>query len=295
MQKNKWMIRQFFQKKRSHSLWMAICHSPSGCLALLFLSFFIGGSIFFPWFTGNSCYITNLLMKNTPPSWEYLCGTDDLGRSLFLRIWQGGRVSLGIALTAAIIDFVIGFLFGSFAALKGGKTEKIMVQLIDIFQSLPSLLIVILLIMLFGPGMHTMIIAISLTGWLNMARTVRATVNHYKHSLFVENAIAMKASIWYIMWHHILPNIGGAILAAISFTIPYAIFTEAFLSFLGIGIQPPLASWGTMANDGLTSLYFYPWRLAIPASCISLTIFSFYLLGDLIRDFIDPKREYASY
>ena len=247
-----------------------------------------------PWITGDACYVTHLSMKNSPPCWQFWLGTDDLGRSLCLRLWQGGRVSLGIALMAAFIDLAIGLVWGTFSALQGGKIDKIMMRAVDVFQGLPSLLIVILLTMLLGPGIHTMVLSISLTGWLNMARMVRANANYYKSSPFVQTAVGMGASNWYIMIHHLLPNMWGTILAGMTFTIPTVIVTEAFLSYLGMGIQPPLASWGTMASDGLTSLYFYPWRLVIPAGCISLTIFCFYTIGDLIHDVIDPREPHAS-
>ena len=225
-------------------------------LALLILFALIG-----PSFSPHTYYETNLPLKNLPPSKLYLFGTDELGRSLFVRLAWGARISLFIGITAALIDMIFGVFFGGIAALLGGKTEEIMMRFSDMLHSLPHLLIVILLTVIMQQGIATIIIAMTLTGWINMARIVRAQILSLKELDFVTAARSMGASQTRILLRHLIPNCFGPIITTMTLTIPQAIFTEAFLSFLGLGVQAPIASWGTMASDGLSALSFYPWRL----------------------------------
>ena len=253
-------------------------------LALLILFALIG-----PSFSPHTYYETNLPLKNLPPSKLYLFGTDELGRSLFVRLAWGARISLFIGITAALIDMIFGVFFGGIAALLGGKTEEIMMRFSDMLHSLPHLLIVILLTVIMQQGIATIIIAMTLTGWINMARIVRAQILSLKELDFVTAARSMGASQTRILLRHLIPNCFGPIITTMTLTIPQAIFTEAFLSFLGLGVQAPIASWGTMASDGLSALSFYPWRLFFPAAFISLTMLAFNLLGDGLRDAFDPR------
>jgi oligopeptide transport system permease protein len=258
----------------------------AGLYALIFL---IVGSIVLPSLTSLTYYETHLSIKNSPPNFTHWFGTDDLGRSLYARIWWGARISLFVGIVAALIDMVIGVIFGSFAALSGGKMEEIMMRIADIFYSLPYLLVVILLTVVLGQGIFTIILAMTLTGWINMARITRAETLRLKEQDFVLAALSLGASTFRIIFKHIIPNCFGTIITTVTLTIPSAIFTESFLSFLGLGVRAPIASWGMMASDGLGSLVYYPWRLFFPATFITITMLAFNLVGNGIRDAFDPR------
>lgn len=242
-----------------------------------------------PYFSSYDYYTNNLPNKNQPPSAEHWFGTDELGRDILVRIWYGARISLQIGFAAGLIDLIIGVIWGGIAGFYGGRVDEYMMRIADVLYAVPYLLIVILLLVVLQPGVLTMIIAISITGWINMARIVRGQVMQLKTQEFVMAAISLGADSKRIIFKHLIPNSLGPILVTLSLTVPNAIFTEAFLSFLGLGVSAPVASWGTMASDGLPALRYYPWRLMFPAAFISLTMLAFNLLGDGIRDAVDPR------
>jgi oligopeptide transport system permease protein len=252
---------------------------PFYCLIFLFVL-----AIFGPWISSYQYCDIQLSLKNTPPNREFWFGTDELGRDVFSRIWWGARISLFIGVTAAMVDMIIGIFWGSVAAYSGGKVEETMMRICDILHSIPYLLVVILLTVFRGPGIFTILIAMTITGWINMARICRSQVLQLKNQEYVMAAKVLGASHFRILFMHILPNAMGPIIAAMTLTIPSAIFTEAFLSFLGLGIQAPSASWGVMLNDGISALSYYPWRLFFPAAFITFTIFCFNVLGNSLRD-----------
>jgi oligopeptide transport system permease protein len=231
----------------------------------------------------------HLEMKNRPPCWDYWFGSDDLGRDIFCRVWWGARISLAIGLAAALIDAVIGVIWGAIAAYFGGWVDEIMMRICDILHTIPLLLTVILLTVFMGSGLKTIFIALAINGWLNMSRITRAQILQIKQSDYVAAARAVGASPLRIVFRHLIPNALGPILATATLTIPAAIFTEAFLSFLGLGLQAPLASWGIMINDGISAMEFYPWRLFFPSALITLTMLSFNLVGNALRDALDPR------
>lgn len=231
----------------------------------------------------------HLELKNTPPGSQFWFGSDELGRDMFTRIWWGARISLFIGLTAAAIDATIGILWGSIAAYAGGKADELMMRLCDILYAIPYLLVVILLTVIRGTGIGTILIAMTFTGWINMARICRSQILQIKQLDFVTSARAVGASHPRILFYHLIPNAIGPIVATMTLTVPTAIFTEAFLSFLGLGVQAPAASWGVMVNDGLSAMRYYPWRLLFPAAMITLTMLSFNLLGNALRDALDPR------
>lgn len=235
-------------------------------------------------------YATNDLMNtNKAPSSEHWFGTDDLGRDVFARTWEGARISLFIGVAAALVDFTIGVLWGSISGYRGGRTDEIMMRFADILWGVPYLLLVILLMVVLGQSLSTMIIAMTITGWINMARIVRGQVISLKNQEYVLASRTLGARLPRIMGRHLIPNTMGPILVTMTLTVPSAIFTEAFLSYLGLGLTPPLASWGTMASDGLPAIKYYPWRLFFPATFICLTIFAFNVIGDGLRDALDPR------
>ncbi|MDI7742779.1 ABC transporter permease [Lysinibacillus fusiformis] len=245
-------------------------------------------AIFVPVFSPYS-YREQLGLYNTPPSAAHWFGTDDLGRDMFVRVWQGARISLFIGITAAVIDLIIGILWGSISGLAGGRLDNIMMRVADILSAVPYLLVVIILLVVLQPGLLPMILALSITGWVNMARIVRGEVLSIKNQEYVLAARTLGANTWHLIMRHIVPNALGAILVTMTLTIPSAIFTEAFLSYLGLGVPAPMASWGTMASEGNKALTSAPWRLFFPALFISLTIFAFNAVGDGMRDALDPK------
>lgn len=245
-------------------------------------------AIFVPMLSPYS-YREQLGVYNAPPSAAHWFGTDDLGRDVFVRVWQGARISLFIGLSAAVIDLIIGVLWGSISGLAGGRVDNIMMRIADILSAVPYLLVVIILLVVLEPGLLPMIIALSITGWVNMARIVRGEVLSIKNQEYVLAARTLGANTWHLIRKHIVPNALGAILVTMTLTIPTAIFTESFLSYLGLGVPAPTASWGTMASEGNKALISAPWRLIFPALFISLTIFAFNAVGDGLRDALDPK------
>ncbi|QKI81750.1 ABC transporter permease [Kroppenstedtia eburnea] len=228
--------------------------------------------------------------KNLEPSGNHWFGTDDLGRDMFVRTWYGARISLTIGIVAALIDLLVGVLYGGISGYKGGRTDEIMMRIVDVLWGLPYLLVVILLLVVMGPGLLTIIIALTVTGWLNMARLVRGQILQLKEQEFVLASKALGASTKRLMLKHLIPNTMGPILVMLTFTVPNAIFAEAFLSFLGLGVQAPIASWGTMINDALVVVLSDEWwRLFFPALFLSLTLLAFNAFGDGLRDALDPK------
>jgi oligopeptide transport system permease protein len=219
----------------------------------------------------------------------HLFGTDTLGRDIFTRTWAGGRVSLFIAFAAVFINFVIGVIYGGISGYLGGAVDNVMMRFIEIIIGIPYLIIVVLLMMVLPPGMMTMVIAYAAVGWTGMARLVRGQIMSLKQQDFVIAAKVMGAKPSRIIAKHLLPNTLSVVIVNLTLAIPSAIFTEAFLSYIGLGVPVPMASWGVLANDGSRVFQMFPSQLIIPAICISLTMLSFNLLGDGLRDALDPK------
>lgn len=226
---------------------------------------------------------------NAGPSYEHWFGTDSLGRDLFIRVLYGARISLSIGLIASLINLVIGVLYGGISGLMGGKVDRIMMNIVDVLYSVPTLLYVILLMVVFKPGLLNIFIALGISYWLQMARIVRGQVLSIKEQEFVLAAISMGASKWRLLTKHLIPNAVGAIVVSWSLSIPDAIFTEAFLSFIGLGVSAPMASWGVLASEGINSMRGYPFQLFFPAAAISMTMLAFNFLSDGLRDALDPK------
>lgn len=220
----------------------------------------------------------------------YLLGTDGLGRDLFIRIVYGARISLLVGFFAAFINFVVGVFYGAIAGYFGGAVDNIMMRVIDVLDSIPMTLYVILIMVVVGPGITSIILALGLTFWVKMARIVRGQVLTLKQQEFVKAAIVTGADTKRIIIKHLIPNMMGPIMVNIAMQIPSAIFNEAFLSFVGLGISAPMASWGTLCNDALAGIYVYPYQMVFPAIAISVTILTFNLFSDGLRDAFDPKQ-----
>ena len=217
-------------------------------------------------------------------------GTDDLGRDQWTRIWYGARISLYIALLAATIELFIGVVYGGISGFFGGKIDAIMQRIIEVLVGIPYLIVVILMILVFEkPGILSITLAMVVTGWIGMARMVRGQFLKLRDQEYVLASKTLGASNSSLIFKHLIPNVLGPIIVTSMFTIPSAIFTEAFLSFIGLGIAPPQASLGSLVNDGFRYIQTYPYLLIIPSIAISLLILSFNLLADGLRDALDPK------
>ncbi len=238
----------------------------------------------------------SLLNANQEISSEHWFGTDELGRDMFSRTWYGAQISLIIGISAALIDLIIGVTVGGIAGYmagrgkKGDRIDTIIMRLIEVLYGLPYLLVVIMLMVVMEPGIVTIIIALSATGWVGMARLVRGQILQLKNQEFIMAAQVLGAKFPRILLRHLIPNTIGVIIVNLTFTIPSAIFAESFLSFLGLGVQAPVASWGTMTNDALGVILTGDWwRLFFPALMISLTMFAFNVFGDGLQDALDPR------
>ena len=271
-------------------VWRRLKKNKLAMFGLIILILLILMAIVGPYLTGYTYYTQNLDAQNLRPSADHWFGTDSVGRDLFTRTWYGARYSLFIGIMAAMIDFLIGVIYGGIAGFKGGKTDTIMMRIAEIIYSIPYLLTVILLMVILPQGLWTIILAMGITGWLSMARLVRGQVLQLKEMEFVQASALMGAKTGWILRKHLIPNTMGSILVNITLSVPSAIFAEATLSFLGLGVPPPAASWGTMVSDSIQSLLVgNAYQLFIPAFFISLTMFSFNVLGDGLRDALDPR------
>lgn len=246
-------------------------------------------AVFVPIFSQYDYYTQDIPIQNQEPSSEHLFGTDSFGRDLWTRTWYGARISLLIAFLAAFIDLVVGVTYGSISGYFGGRLDNIMQRFIEILYGIPNLIVIILMLLIFEPGIIPIAVAMSITGWIGMARIVRAQVLKLKSQEYVLAARTLGASNGRIMAKHLIPNVMGSIIIAVTFTIPSAIFFEAFLSFIGLGIQVPEASLGSLVNDGSRYMQIFPYQLAFPATVLSVIMLSFNLVGDGLRDALDPR------
>jgi len=242
-----------------------------------------------PWLSQLSYSDQDLLQTNKGPSAEHWFGTDSLGRDLFIRVLYGARISLGIGIVASLINLTIGVIYGGIAGLLGGKVDRIMMNIVDVLYGIPVLLYVILLMVILEPGLINIFIALGIAYWLGMARIVRGQILSLKEQEYILAARTIGASKWRILFRHLIPNSMGPIIITMTLAIPEAIFTEAFLSFIGLGVSAPMASWGVLSSEGVTSLRSYPFQLFFPAMAISITMLAFIFLGDGLRDALDPR------
>ncbi|HXL04369.1 MAG TPA: ABC transporter permease [Bacillota bacterium] len=246
-------------------------------------------SIFAPMISPYEYDEQNYLAINERPSKEHWFGTDELGRDIFTRCWVGARVSLFIAFVVAIVNSTLGIIYGGIAGYTGGMTDIIMMRICEFIAAIPQMLWVILLILILRPGIMPVIIAISATGWISMARLFRGQVFQIKETEFVMASRIMGANNLWIIFKHLVPNAISPIITNMAFVIPNAIFTEAFLSYIGLGLPLPMASWGVLASDGASKILVYPYQLFFPALLICLTMLSFNIIGDGLRDALDPR------
>lgn len=260
----------------------------TAAILLLLLIFMV---IFGPIISGYSITeSTNTAIRNNPPDSKHWFGTDTMGRDLFNRVCVGGRVSIAIGFFGAVIVTVLGSLYGGFAALLGGKADMVMMRIVDILSSIPNLLVIILIsVIVDSKGIGTILFAMTVTGWCPTARIVRSQMLQISQSDYCLAARLMDISPLKIVIRHLIPNTMSVIIVDATFRVPGFIFSEAFLSYVGLGIQPPGTSWGALAAGAQGMFQFYPWQLLFPAGMIALTMLVFTLLGDGLRDALDPR------
>ena len=228
----------------------------------------------------------NFLYLHSRAHW---LGTDELGRDLFTRLLYGGRVSLMVGLCATAVSLTIGVLFGAIAGYVGGRTDDLMMRMVDILYALPFTIFVILLTVIFERNIWNLFLAIGAVEWLTMSRIVRGQVLSLRRQEFIEAAIALGIPRWRIIWRHIIPNCLGPVIVYTTLTIPVVMLLEAFLSFLGLGVQPPMSSWGLLIRDGSKVLEEFPWLMLFPGTVLAITLFSLNFLGDGLRDALDVR------
>ena len=246
-------------------------------------------AIFAPWIAPHSYSYQNLELGAVGPSSTYWLGTDTLGRDQFSRILYGARVSLLVGFVATAVALVIGVSWGIVAGFFGGKIDSTMMRIVDILYGLPFIIFIVLLMVIFGRNIWLLFLAIGAVEWLTMARIVRGQVLTLKNQEFVLAAQAMGVRNLSLFFRHILPNILGTIAVYATLTIPQVMLLEAFLSFLGLGVQPPMSSWGTLIRYGVESMEEYPWMLIFPGFIFTITLFCLNFFGDGLRDAIDPR------
>ena len=258
----------------------------AGGIILLVLIFL---AIFAPWIAPHSYSYQNLELGAQPPSSDFLLGTDTLGRDLFSRILYGARVSLLVGFVATGVALIIGVSWGIVAGYFGGRIDSVMMRIVDVLYGLPFIIFIILLMVIFGRNLWLLFGAIGAVEWLTMARIVRGQVMSLKNQEFVLAAKAMGVSNLTMFRRHLLPNILGPIAVYATLTIPQVMLLESFLSFLGLGIQPPMSSWGTLIKDGVESMEEHSWLLIYPGITFTITLFALNFFGDGLRDALDPK------
>jgi oligopeptide transport system permease protein len=270
--------------------WRRFRENKIATVALIILSILVFFIIFGPAISGYQFEQIDKTARNSPPSATHWFGTDKLGRDLFARVWQGGRVSMIIGIVGAFVASFVGCIYGGISGYFGGRVDDIMMRIVEVLISVPYLIVVILLsVVLQSKSLGTLILAMTLTGWCGIARLVRGQVLQVKSQEYIMAAQALGVRPWRIILRHVIPNLLSVVIVAITFDIPGYIFGEAFLSYIGLGIQPPNTSWGALASSAQNLYTFYPYQLFLPALMIALTMLSFTLLGDGLRDALDPR------
>ena len=277
----------------NQSLWSdayrRLINNKAAVISACILAILILAAIFAPFLASHSYAYQNLELGATPPSPEYLLGTDTLGRDLLSRILYGARVSLLVGFVATAVALVIGVTWGIVAGYFGGRIDSVMMRIVDVLYGLPFIIFIILLMVIFGRNIWLLFMAIGAVEWLTMARIVRGQVINIKNQEYVMAAQAMGVPNIRLFRKHIFPNILGPIAVYATLTIPQVMLLEAFLSFLGLGVQPPMSSWGTLIRYGVESMEEFSWLLIYPALTFTITLFALNFFGDGLRDALDPK------
>jgi len=269
--------------------WRRLRRNRLAVCGLFVLVFFIVIALLTPWLAPYGYAQQNLELGATPPSAAHWLGTDIFGRDLLTLMLYGGRISLAVGFIATAVALLIGVTWGAIAGYAGGRIDAVMMRLVDILYALPFMIFIVLLMVVFGRNMLLLFLAIGAVEWLTMARIMRAQVQSLRQQEFVEAAISLGLSPAAIIRRHLVPNALGPIIVYTTLTIPSVMLLEAFLSFLGLGVQPPQTSWGLLISYGAESMEEYPWLLVFPGLALTLTLFSLNFLGDGLRDALDVR------
>ncbi len=270
--------------------WLRLRKNHLAIAGLAVLVVMIVLALITPWIAPYSYETQNLELGATPPSAQHWLGTDIFGRDLMTQIMYGGRVSLAVGFVATSVALLIGVTWGAIAGYVGGRVDAVMMRLVDIMYALPFMIFIVLLMVVFGRNMLLLFLAIGAVEWLTMARIMRSQVQSLRQQEFVEAAISLGLSPGKIIVRHLIPNALGPIIVYTTLTIPAVMLLEAFLSFLGLGIQPPETSWGLLISYGAETMEEFPWLLIFPGLALSITLFSLNFLGDGLRDALDVRR-----
>lgn len=269
--------------------WVRLRKNRMAMIGLGFLLVTMMLCLLVPWWAPYGYEEQNLLLGATPPSAAHWLGTDIFGRDMLTRVFYGGRVSLMVGFIATAVALVIGVTYGAIAGYAGGRVDAVMMRLVDILYALPFMIFIILLMVVFGRNLLLLFLAIGAVEWLTMARIVRGQVQSLRQQEYIEAAISIGLGPAAIIRKHVLPNVLGPIIVYTTLTIPNVMLLEAFLSFLGLGIQPPQSSWGVLISYGVETMEEYAWLLIFPGLALAFTLFALNFLGDGLRDALDPK------
>lgn len=270
-------------------MWKRLRHNHVAVAGMVVLAILIAAALLAPVLTPYSYEQMEIELGAVPPNAAHWLGTDDTGRDLLTRLLYGGRVSLAVGLCATFVSLLIGVTYGAVSGYAGGRTDDVMMRLVDILYALPFTVFVIILMVVFGRNFLLLFVAIGAVEWLTMARIVRGQVLAIKQQPFIKAAAVLGFSHSRIIARHIIPNVIGPVIVYTTLTIPRVMLLESFLSFLGLGIQPPMSSWGLLIRDGARMMETYPWLLIFPGITLSITLFALNFLGDGLRDALDPR------
>lgn len=269
--------------------WTRLRKNRLAMCGLVFLVLIMLLCILTPWMTPYGYEQQELRLGATPPSAAHWLGTDTFGRDLLTRILYGGRMSLAVGFIATAVALVIGVTYGAIAGYAGGRIDNAMMRLVDILYALPFMIFIILLMVVFGRNLLLLFLAIGAVEWLTMARIVRGQIQSLRQQEFVEAAISLGLGPAAIVWRHLIPNALGPVIVYTTLTIPNVMLLEAFLSFLGLGVQPPASSWGLLISAGVETMEEYSWLLVFPGLALTVTLFALNFLGDGLRDALDVR------
>ncbi|RMF14200.1 MAG: oligopeptide ABC transporter permease OppC [Gammaproteobacteria bacterium] len=271
--------------------WRRLMQNKAAVVSMIILSIITLMAIFAPWLSPHPYDEIYWDSIQAPPDFEnaHWFGTDSNGRDLFIRVLYGARVSLMVGVLATLVSLIIGVTYGAIAGYFGGRVDNLMMRFVDVMYSLPFMFFVILLMVIFGRNIFLIFVALGAVEWLTMARIVRGQTLSVRRKEFIEAAHACGVPNRVIIFRHIIPNVLGPVIVYVTLTVPQVILTESFLSFLGLGVQEPLTSWGVLISEGARLMETAPWMLIFPAAFLATTLFCFNFIGDGLRDALDPK------